>query len=433
MKSILKGFYKLPLQQRRLELSQASDVPLERLQPLWNSDSIDPEIYEHMIENYVGTYSFPVGICTYLRVNHRDYLVPMAIEESSVVAAASNGAKMLRSGGGIIAEASEPIMIGQIQFGGVRDLRQTEEEIYRRREEIFAEAGRLFPSWVRRGGGLKGLEVRTLPPLSDGSDRFGPFLVVHLYIDVRDAMGANAVNSFCEALAPLLEQIVGKPANLRILSNLSDRRLVRVLGSVKPEALAKGDAERGREVALKIEEASVFAERDPYRAATHNKGIMNGIDAVLLATGQDFRAVEAGVHAYAARNGYYSSLSRWRFDGELLRGEMTIPLAVGTVGGIAKVHPGARAALDLIGAESASELAQVIAAVGLAQNLAALRALADEGIQRGHMKLHAKNIAIQAGAQPHELDELVEKLNEVGNISHSIAEKLLQEMRKNEK
>ncbi len=429
IKSDLAGFYKLPLKARRKAIAELTGLKEEELSPLWRGELLTAEKADKMVENALGTYSFPLGLCTYLRVNGRDYLVPMAIEEPSVIAAASNGAKMLRSGGGLEAQSTKPIMIGQIQFAEVPDFSEAKAKIEARREELIRESEKLFPSWKERGGGLRDLEVRELPPSPDEDSGRGSFLVVHLYIDVRDAMGANAVNSFCEALAPKLEAIIGSSANLRILSNLSDRRLVSVRGAVKPEALTKGDPERGREVARRIEEASLFAERDPYRAVTHNKGIMNGIDAVLLATGQDFRAVEAGVHAYASRDGRYTALARWRFDGELLRGEMTIPLALGTVGGVAKVHPGAHSALKLLGVKSANELSEVVAAVGLAQNLAALRALADEGIQRGHMKLHAKNIAAEIGATPEEIKLLLPRLVERGTISHSVAKEILREIR----
>lgn len=353
------------------------------------SGGLDATAADRMIENVVGLLTLPVGVGLHLVVNGRARLVPMAIEEPSVVAGLSNAAKMLAAGGGVAATASDARMIAQVQLVDVPDLDAAERAVREARDRLAEICAEADPPLAALGGGLRDLDVRRLLP-SDPDDPLGPMLVVHLVVDVLDAMGANAVNTMAERAAPELERLSGGRARLRILSNLADRRTVTATGSVPFAALAR-EGFPGEDVARGIEEASVFAERDPYRAATHNKGIMNGIDALLLATGQDWRAVEAGAHAWAARMGRYGPLSRWRAgrDG-VLRGTLTLPMAVGVVGGAVRAHPAVRAALRLAGVERARDLAELAAAVGLAQNLAALRALAAEGIQRGHMRLHAR-------------------------------------------
>ena len=350
---------------------------------------LDLETADRMIENVVGLLALPVGVGLHLVVNGRERVVPMALEEPSVVAGLSNAAKMLAAGGGVTARATPSLMIGQVQLVDVPDLDAAARAVREAADALTRRCRELDPTLADRGGGLREVAVRRLGPHGP-DDPLGPMLVVHLVVDVLDAMGANAVNTMAEGVAPELERLTGGRARLRILSNLADRRTVVAAGRVPFAALAR-EGFAGADVARGIEEASVFAERDPYRAATHNKGIMNGIDAVLLATGQDWRAVEAGAHAYAARDGRYGPLSRWRVgDDEALHGTLTLPLAVGIVGGAVKVHRGVRAALKLLGAESARDLAETTTAVGLAQNLSALRALAAEGIQRGHMRLHAR-------------------------------------------
>jgi len=352
---------------------------------------LTPRLADRMVENVIGVYGLPLGIATNFLINGREVLVPMAVEEPSVVAGASHAAKLVRAGGGFRTSSTAPHMIGQIQVLDVAAPHAARAELLAREAELLALADRSDPVLVELGGGARGLEVRVIE-----ASPAGPQLVVHLIFDTRDAMGANAVNTACEALAPRIADITGGRVVLRILSNLADRRLARADCRVPAAALAttiEGRTIPGEEVVRRIVEAYALAAVDPYRAATHNKGIMNGVDAVVIATGNDWRAVEAGAHAYAARDGRYTSLSTWEQtrDGDLV-GVLEMPLAVGTVGGTARTHPVPAVALKLMGVQRASELAEVIAAVGLAQNLAALRALATEGIQRGHMRLHARQM-----------------------------------------
>jgi hydroxymethylglutaryl-CoA reductase len=374
-----------------------------------------------MIENVIGRFSLPVGVATNFIVNGREVLVPMVVEEPSIVAGASFMAKLARPAGGFTAEADPPVMIGQVQLLEVGAPGRTAALIRDHRAELLDQLSGVDPVLERLGGGPRDLEVRHL------ETAVGDMLVVHLTFDVRDAMGANAVNTACERLAPLLEELTSARAGLRILSNLADRRLVRASCTIPAENLAFNDYV-GEEVRDRIIEAWAFAEADPYRAATHNKGIMNGIDAVVLATANDWRAVEAGAHAYAAREGRYRSLTRWSAaeDGSL-RGELELPLAVGTVGGATRVHPGAQAALSLLKVSTAGELAEVMGAVGLAQNLAALRALATEGIQRGHMALHARQVAIAAGAEGDQIQRVADQLVQEGRIGTERAAEILAE------
>ena len=395
MCSRLRGFYRLRRAERREVLRQETECSAAELAALCGQgDQGLTEIQaDRMVESCVGTFGLPLGLGTNLRVDGRDRLVPMAVEEPSVVAGLSHGARLLRAGAGICTSAELPQMIGQIQLLDVADPSRVRRSVQQHEPALIAAANAMDPALVAAGGGARSLEVRLLEP-TEAKDPLGTLVVVHLIVDVRDAMGANAVNTMVEGIAPRIASVTGGRVRLRILSNLADRRRVTAQGQVGFERLGRGDRERGRAVADGIEEASRFAERDPYRAATHNKGIMNGVDAVLVATGQDWRAVEAGAHAYAARSGRYTALSRWRVTESGLRGELTMPLAVGTVGGAARSHPAAAPAIHrLLGADGASSLARVIAACGLAQNLAALRALATEGIQRGHMELHARKAA----------------------------------------
>jgi hydroxymethylglutaryl-CoA reductase len=379
-----------------------------------------------MVENAIGTYALPLGIAQNFVVNGRPVLIPMVIEEPSVIAGASFMAKLARSGGGFSAISSAPEMIGQIQLLDVPDLDRAVERILSYREELLHEAAGIDPLLVSLGGGPRDLQVRRIQ-----SSPIGPFLVVHLIYDVRDAMGANAINTALEALAPRLAAISGGRVHLRILSNLADRRLAKASCTILLQELAF-DHFSAESVRDGIIEAWAFAVVDPYRAATHNKGIMNGVDAVVIATGNDWRAVEAGAHAYAARGGSYTSLSTWgKDDRGNLCGSLELPMAVGIVGGATRVHSGAQAALKLMKVETAAQLAGIIVSVGLAQNLAALRALATEGIQRGHMGLHARQIAIAAGASEEQVNRLADQLVAEGAIRVDRAVEILKEWSQN--
>ncbi len=404
--SRIAGFYNLPLGERLDRLAEAAELSPEELASFRTLNGLGDEQADHMVENAVGTFGLPLGIGLNFVVNGREVLIPMAIEEPSVVAGASFMAKLVRSGGGFTAITSAPEMIGQMQVLEGKDLMAASLRLLEHKAELLAEADGVDPLLKKFGGGARDLEVRIIE-----ESPIGPFIVVHLIYDVRDAMGANAVNTACEKLAPQIERITGGRVHLRILSNLADQRLAKVSCSVLLKELAFTNADgrtfTGEQVRDGIIEAWAFAAADPYRATTHNKGIMNGVDAVVIATGNDWRAIEAGAHAYAARDGRYTSLSTWGRDGDgNLTGELEMPMAIGIVGGATKVHPAAKAALKLMGVKTASELAGIIASVGLAQNLAALRALATEGIQRGHMTLHARQVAIAAGAT----GDLIEKV-----------------------
>jgi hydroxymethylglutaryl-CoA reductase len=420
--SRIPGFYKLSPDQRLKEVQTRAGLTEEEVAIL-AAQGLNVAQADRMSENVVGTFALPLGIAVNFRINGQDRLVPMVIEEPSVVAAASNAARIVREGGGFVAEATAPQMIGQIQVLEVDDPDGARVRLMAERGRLLEVANRQDPVLVELGGGARDLEVRVL-----ADTLAGPMLVVHLIYDCRDAMGANAINTAVEALAPLVEEITGGKVLLRILSNLADRRLARAKAVIPIQALAAEDFQ-GTEVAEGIVQAYAMAEVDPYRAATHNKGIMNGVDAVLLATGNDWRAVEAGAHAYAARSGKYSSLSIWEMDvdGNLV-GTLEMPLAVGIVGGATKAHPAARVALKVLGVSSAQELAQVVVAVGLAQNLAALRALATEGIQRGHMQLHARSMAIAAGAPGSLVDRVAGRMVEEGAIRLDRAEELVREL-----
>jgi hydroxymethylglutaryl-CoA reductase len=381
-----------------------------------------------MIENAVGTFGLPLGIATNFLVNGRDVLVPMAIEEPSVVAGASYAARLAREGGGFTCSSSEPLMISQIQILDLADAEAARLDVLASKARLLELANQVDPLLVQAGGGPKDIEAHVI------QSALGPMLIVHIIVDCRDAMGANAVNTIAERLRPALEDITGGRVALRILSNLADRRVARAKAVFSVEALTfESDGERyeGAMVRDRIVEAWAFAAADPYRAATHNKGIMNGVDAVAIATGNDWRAIEAGAHAYAARNGCYSSLSHWGMDrdGNLV-GTLEMPMAVGIVGGATKVHPAAKVALKLMGVTTARELAEIIVAVGLAQNLAAIRALATEGIQRGHMTLHARQVAIAAGAMGEMIERVAAQLVSERQVRLDRAQELVAEHRK---
>ena len=421
--SRISGFYNMTLDERRrkLEEATASHLTSENLLP-FTAGGLTPDAADHMIENVIGLYSLPLGIALNFQVNERDVLVPMTLEEPSVVAGASFMAKLARAGGGFTATTTEPLMIGQMQVIQVANLEEAKLKLYEHKADLLAEADSIDPVLKKFGGGARDLEVRTIE-----ASPIGGFLVVHLIYDVRDAMGANAVNTACERLAPKVEAITGGKVHLRILSNLADRRIARSRCTIPVHELAFDDFS-GEEVREGIIAAYAFAAADPYRAATHNKGIMNGVDAVVIATGNDWRAIEAGAHAYAARSGRYTSLSTWNKDthGNLV-GTLQMPMAVGIVGGATKVHPAAQAAVKLMGVKTASELAEIIVSVGLAQNMAALRALATEGIQRGHMSLHARQVAIAAGASGDLIEKVAAKMVAEKVVRIDRAEELVKE------
>jgi hydroxymethylglutaryl-CoA reductase len=373
---------------------------------------------DKMVENVVGLFAIPLGIATNFVIDGREVLIPMATEEPSVIAAASNGAKMARPGGGFVTSSTRPVMRAIIQVTGVDDPCGARQMILARSSEIAARANERDPMLVSHGGGVVGIEAEVV------TTRKGPMVVVHLLVDCRDAMGANAVNTMAEALAPFIEEITGGRVYLRIISNLADLRLARARAVFLAEEIG------GAEVVDGVILASALAEVDPYRAATHNKGIMNGVTAVTMATGNDTRAIEAGAHSYAARGGAYRSLSVYEKnrDGDLV-GSIELPVAVGTVGGATRVHPGARASLKVLEIVSADDLGRVLASVGLAQNFAALRALATEGIQRGHMSLHARNVAVEAGAIGDEIELIASKMAAEKRINVDRARELLRDVR----
>lgn len=417
--SRIEGFYKLSMSERLRLVKEFGGLSEEEALALSGFGGLDPSIPDKMVENAVGSFPLPLGIAVNFLINGKDYLIPMAIEEPSVVAAASNAARMAREKGGFWTSSTDPVMIGQVQLTGIKDPSRVKHIILEKKHDILELANRQDPLLVKLGGGARDVEVRIINTLK------GPNVVVHLLVDVRDAMGANAVNTMAEAVAPLLEQISGGKVYLRILSNLASHRLARA------RALWSKDAIGGADVVDGVIEAYVFAEADPYRCATHNKGIMNGIDAVVLATGNDTRAIEAGAHSYAARTGAYKPLTIFEKtpEGDLV-GTIEVPMAVGLVGGATKVHPTAKACIKLLGVKSASELGEIIAAVGLAQNFAALRALATVGIQSGHMRLHAKNIAASAGCPPEMADEVCERMIAEKKIRMDRAQEIIEELKR---
>jgi hydroxymethylglutaryl-CoA reductase len=412
----ISGFYNLPQPERARKVAELAKLDPEALAALDGSAGLTAEQADHMIENVIGTHNLPLGVAVNFLVNGRDVLVPMAIEEPSVVAGASFMAKLARAAGGFFTSSSEPQMIGQMQIVDLVDVYSARLALLEQKTRILEIANGIDPIIVKLGGGARDFEVRVIE-----DSPIGAFLVLHLIYDTRDAMGANAINTATEKLSPLVEEITGGRVHLRILSNLADRRTARARATFLTSELAF-EGYTGEQVRDGIIAAWAFAAADPYRAATHNKGIMNGVDAVVIATGNDWRAIEAGAHAYAARSGRYTSLSTWRKDahGNLV-GTLEMPMAVGTVGGATRVHPTARAALKLMQVQSARELAEIITAVGLAQNLAALRALATEGIQRGHMGLHARQVAVAAGAVGDEIEAVAKQLvaDKIVRIDHA--------------
>ena len=419
--SIYPKFYNLSLDEKLKIVGNFAGLTEEEKALLKNSGSLPLEVAERMIENVVGVMHIPLGVAVNFIINGKPYLIPMAIEEPSVVAAASHAAKLAAAKGGFYTSSTDPIMIGQIQVVGVKDPNRAKMDVLFEKEKILEKANEQDPLLVSLGGGAKDLNVKVLNTVR------GPMVIVELHVDCRDAMGANAVNTMAEAVAPLIEKITGGKVLLRIISNLATLRLARA------KAIFGKDVLGGEEVVDRIIDAYTFAASDPYRCATHNKGIMNGVTAVVLATGNDTRAVEAGAHAYAARFGHYSPLTTWEknSDGDLV-GTIELPVAVGIVGGATKTNPIAKISLKILGVKTARELGEILAAVGLAQNLAALRALATEGIQRGHMSLHARNIAIAVGAKGELIDLIAERMVQEKMVRMDRAKEILEELLRKE-
>jgi hydroxymethylglutaryl-CoA reductase len=417
--SRIAAFYRLSIEERRRKLAEALDLTPAEMETLTAADALPLDVADMMVENAVGTFALPFGVALNFRVNGRDHVIPMVVEEPSVIAAASNAALVARAGGGFAAEADPGAMIGQIQLVDVADPGAAVERLGAARARLLAAAEELTPGLCRRGAGPRDIEVRLVRGPSGET-----MVVVHVLLDTGDAMGANAVNSLVEGLSSMVEEIAGGTACLRILSNLADRRLARAAVRVPIAALAR-DGFDGEQVAARMINAYEFAVADPYRAATHNKGIMNGIDAVALATGNDWRAIEAGAHAFACRDGAYTSLTVWRIEDTHLVGTIELPMAVSTVGPVVQSHPRVRLALRMLGVSSARELAGIMAAVGLASNLAAMRALATEGIQKGHMALHARAVSHAAGARGAEAEELRRQLLAHGEVKIDRARALL--------
>ena len=417
--SVISGFYKLPPKERLAIIKDFSNLTDDEVRLLEDTGSLSMDAADRMVENVIGVFSEPMGIGVNFQINGKDYLIPMATEEPSVIAAASYAAKMIREGGGFHTSSTTPVMIGQIQVVKIRDIKTAKKQVLDTRAEVLKKANDQDPVLNSFGGGAKDLDARIIDTI------MGQMLIVELYVDCRDAMGANAVNTMAEAVAPMIEQLTGGHVYLRIISNLATKRLAKAWCAIPKEALG------GEAVVDGIAYASAFAMADPYRAATHNKGAMNGIIAVVLATGNDHRAIEAGAHAYAAINGQYTTLSKWTKNVKgNLEGVIELPMAVGLIGGAVKTHPIAKIAMKILNVKSANEFAEVLAAVGLAQNLGALRALANEGIQRGHMSLHARNIAINAGARDELIDLVAERMVKERKVRIDRAKEILEELAK---
>ena len=417
--SRIAAFYRLTVEERRRKLAEALGLGPAEVEALTAPDALPLDVADMMVENAVGTFALPFGVALNFQVNGRDHVIPMVVEEPSVIAAASNAALVARSGGGFVAEADPGAMIGQIQLIDVADPGAAVERIGAARARLLEAAEKLTPGLCRRGAGPRDVEVRLVRTGAGEA-----MVVVHVLVDTGDAMGANAVNSLVEGLAPMVGEIAGGTVCLRILSNLADRRLARAAVRVPVAALGR-DGMDGEQVAERMMYAYEFAANDPYRAATHNKGIMNGIDALAVATGNDWRAIEAGAHAYACREGAYRSLSTWSLEESHLVGTLELPMAVSTVGPVVQSHPRVRLALRILGVSGARELAGILTAVGLASNMAAMRALATEGIQKGHMALHARSVSHAAGARGADAEELRRQLLAAGEVKIDRARALL--------
>lgn len=422
LSSKMEGFHRVPRSERLKRVAEAANLTPLEMETLGGGIPIDPFIAENLIENFIGYFPLPMGVATHFRIDGRDLFIPMAVEETSIIAAASATAKWVKKDGFIRTWSKGNLIIGQIQLPSVVDPARARALLHAKRDELIALANAFVPGLASRGGGIRDLAFRELPR-PDGSGR--SMLVLHVLCDPCDAMGANLINQVCEALKPRVEELTGEKVGMCILSNLVDGKLACaevIVRNVEPR------------LAARIEEATLFAMADPYRAATHNKGVMNGIDPIVIATGNDWRAVEAGVHAYASRSGSYQPITTWKRQGLDLVGLFEAPLAVGTVGGVTKAHPVSRTALKILGVERADELARICAAVGLVQNLGALRALVTEGIVKGHMQLHATNLAMAAGAEIHEISQMKLRLTEVLRVEKRIhltrAREILDEIRR---
>ena len=418
--SRISGFHSLTTQERINKVANFCNLDENTVAQLSSQGNIGPDLANRLIENVISTISIPVGIATNMKVDNEDVLIPMATEESSVVAAVCNAARQCYDNGGFITSTSGSLMIAQVQLTNISNPNLARLQILERAEEIKRICNECDPILTGLGGGLQDIEVRVLESAS------GPMVVTHLIVDVKDAMGANAVNSMAESIAPHIEGWTGGKVYLRILSNLADKRLARARAIWTTESIG------GSEVRDGIISAYHFAKADPYRATTHNKGIMNGVTAVVLATGNDTRAIESGAHAYAVKNGQYTSLTHWEITEEgHLAGSIEMPMAVGLIGGATKLHPTAQACLNILGVNSADKLMRIIAAVGLAQNFSALKALATTGIQKGHMALHSQNIAMLAGAVGEEIDQIAQILVKLGKVRIDVAEIELKKLREN--
>jgi len=426
--SDISGFYKKSPEERLKLVAEFAELTAEEMEAISKTGSLDIEKADRMIENVIGTMELPLGVAVNFQINGKDYIVPMAVEEPSVVAAASHIAKLVRKGGGFRCSTTDPVMIGQIQLTGVPDPFGAKLKILEQREEILKRANDCDPVLVKFGGGAKDVDVRVI------DTQAGPMVITHLLVDCRDAMGANAVNTMAESIAPYIEELTGGKVYLRIISNLAKYRIARAACTIPRDALAKGEF-TGEQVIEGVLRAFAFADSDPFRTATHNKGIMNGIDPVIIATGNDWRAIEAGAHSYVAQGDGYKSLSKWERDdnGDLV-GTIELPMAVGLIGGAVRTHPTAKANVKMLGVKTANELGMICAAVGLAQNLGALKALATEGIQRGHMSLHARNIAVMAAeklgveATPELIDKVVPVLVSEKKVRVDRAEEVIKEI-----
>jgi len=423
--SRIAGFYNLSVAKRIEVISERTGIPRVDMESLLHGTGLSVETANHMIENVLGTFSLPFGVATNFVIDGKDYVIPMVVEEPSVVAAASFMAKLAREGGGFHTSYSGAVMIAQIHVIGLKDPYGARMALLEKKEALLLEANQMDQTLVSLGGGARDVEIRVI----EGS-MSGPILGIHLLVDVLDAMGANAVNTMAERLASTIEKIIGGRVLLRILSNLADRRLARARVEV-PVSVFDMEGFSGEEVAVGMVQAYHVADADPYRAATHNKGIMNGIDPIVIATGNDWRAIEAGAHAYAARSGRYRSLTTWEMtEKQTLVGTLELPMAVGIVGGATKTHPMAQLSLRMMGIESAEQLARVIVAVGLAQNMAALRVLSTEGVQRGHMELHARNIVIQAGVVAQAWDWVIDQMVRERDVRVDRAKTLYEEWKR---
>lgn len=413
------GFYKLSVEDRLKEVAEFTGISEADARVIADPNALDMDKADHMVENVIGTYSLPMGVAINFLINGKDYVIPMVTEEPSVIAAASNAAKFARKNGGIFTSNTGSVMIAQVQVINVADIHYARNIVLENKEKIKEMCNAKDPILVQHGGGVEDVEARVIDTLA------GKMLIVHLIVNTLDAMGANAVNTMAESIAPYIEELTGGKVFLRILSNLAAKRLARARVVVKKETLG------GEDVVDAILTAYAFAEADPFRAATHNKGIMNGVTAAVMATGNDTRAIESGAHAYAAITGSYKPLTVWeKTKAGDLAGSIEIPMAVGLVGGATKIHPTAQVAVKMLGVKTAAELGEVFAALGLMQNLAALKVLATEGVQRGHMSLHARNVATVAGAKGEVLEKVVKRMIDEKNVRVEYAQELMKEYSK---